>query len=221
MFNQPSTRGFQNFSQLSINESQKQNFLDNQKRVLLNKETATNPYTYGFIALQQDSPEPYYQENPLALCIVELLGVKGEEIRVIQLSLLPCDKDRLITGILAINKVRNFGKLSMSLSTMRWFNEDRAFSRACDLAQKKEGATSFPMLSAIKDPVNLRIYQETILLPLLRKSIITYSAELAQDVGLIESLKKIGINPLAYALAGACEQAVKQQLQLSQVVDSK
>lgn len=221
MFNEVSTRGFQNFSQLSINESQKQVFIANQKQVLLNKETATNPYTYGFIALQEDSKDSYYQENPLALCLVQLLGAKGEEIQVIQLSLLPCDKDRLINGILAINRVRNFGKLSMSLSTMRWLNEDRAFTRACDLARKKEKVSSFPMLSVIKDPANLRIYQETILIPLLRKGIITYSPELSEQTFLLESIKNVGISPLAYALAGACEQAVKQRLQFSQMAENK
>lgn len=221
MFHQPTTSGFQDFSQFSINEKDKDRIASKEKQFLLNKETATNPYTYGFIALQEDSTDLFYRDNPLALCLVQLLGAKGEEIQVIQLSSLPCDKDRLINGILAINKVRNFGKLTMALSTMRWLNEDRAFTRACDLAEKRDKITSFPMLTAIKDPANLRIYQETILLPLLRKGIITYSPELSEETLLLESIKKIGISPLAYALAGACEQATRQQLQFSQVVDNK
>lgn len=220
--NQSSNNGFNSFLYPTPNNNVVgNNILPTIKKEILPKEQATNPYTYGFIALQEDSTDLYYQEQPLALCLVQLLGEKGEEIQVIQLSLLPCDKERLIEGILAINKVRNFGKLAMDLPTMRWFNEDRAYSRACDLAQKKENVLSFPMLTAIKKPANLRIYQETILLPLLRKSVITYLPALSEQAFLMESIKNIGISPLAYALAGACEQAIKQQKQFTQIIENK
>lgn len=182
---------------------------------LLPQSETTNPFTYAFLSLVQDSKDPIYIENPIGLCLVELLGANGEEIHVIQLSLLPLDKERIIEGIITINKVRPFKYVSMDLETMQMLNGDRSYTRTIsdlqDEERKKGYINNYPALRIIQTPKNLSVYQQAVLNSPLRKGIITYLPELAENGLLMESIKQFGVSPLAYALAGAVDEALKAQ----------
>lgn len=158
-------------------------------------------------------------DNPIAISLVELLGIEAEVFNVVYLFQLPCDRDRVVKGLLKIHKVKPYKTITMDLPTMAWLDSDLFYSNSIRQILKEMPATlrvkltSLPSLKAMQwnSSIDQSINELTLINMAQKDNNLKFEPKLEENHLVMAAYKQVGINPVATALAGAIAECYQMQ----------